>query len=49
MPHSVARKRTARAMKSRLARAMARMLGSMAIIARAASWSARKLLLPPSQ
>jgi hypothetical protein len=37
MPASAARNRTARPRKSRLARAMARMFGSIAIIARAAS------------
>ena len=37
MPASVARNRTARPRKARLARAMPRMFGSIAIIARAAS------------
>ena len=49
MPLSRARYRTARPRKARLARIMALMLGSTAIIARATSWSARKLWLPPSQ
>ncbi len=41
--------RTARPMNARLARAPARMVGSTAAMARARSWSARKLWLPPSQ
>ncbi len=49
MPASRARYRTARPRNARLARIMALMLGSTAIIARATSWSARKLWLPPSQ
>jgi hypothetical protein len=48
MPASAARNRTARPRKARFARAMALAFGSTAIIARAASWSARKLWSPPS-
>ena len=43
------RNRTARPRNARLARAMARTLGSTAAMARPRSWSARKLWLPPSQ
>src|SRR3984957_8830917 len=48
MPASAARNRTARPRKARFARAMALAFGSIAIIERAASWSARKLGTPPS-
>ena len=43
MPASAARYRKARPRKARFARAMPLAFGSTAIIARAASWSARKV------
>ena len=44
-----ARNRTARPRNARLAWAISRIRGSTATMARPASWSARKLWLPPSQ
>ena len=49
MPASRARNPTARPRKARLARTISLTLGSIAISVRAASWSAWKLWLPPSQ